>query len=126
MELEDRKIRETRAIEEFKLKMVLEKLDMDDKEKARQHKINLKRLDQNLPVVIDPRQNDGFRLSAANKFVPPFAEVDRKQCLKGFEGEMNIHALRGDKWTQLIHTKLTGKAKKVFTELSVDACLNCD
>jgi len=85
MELEDRKIRETRAIEEFKLKMVLEKLDMDDKEKARQHEINLKRLDQNLPVVIDPVQNDGFRLSAAVKFVPPFDDVDMTQFLNAFE-----------------------------------------
>src|SRR6218665_2678290 len=53
LDFEDRKIRENRAIEESKLKMELEKLEMDDKEKARQHEINLKRLDQNLPVVSD-------------------------------------------------------------------------
>jgi len=62
MDLEDRKIRENRAIEQAKLKMELEKLEMEDKEKARHHEINLKRLDQNLPVAIDPVQNDGFRL----------------------------------------------------------------
>ena len=45
IDLEERKIRENRAIEKSKLKMELEKLEMEDKEKARQHEINLKRLD---------------------------------------------------------------------------------
>src|SRR6218665_2911889 len=91
MELEDRKIRENRAIEESKLKMELEKLEMDDKEKARQHEINLKRLDQNLPVITDPVQSDSFRLSAAIKFVPPFVDVDMTQFLNTFEKAMDIH-----------------------------------
>src|SRR6218665_161518 len=94
---------------------------MENKEKARQHEINLKRLDQNLPAVIDPLHNDGFRFSAAIEFVPPFDEVDMTQFLDAFEKVMNIHAFPRDKWTQLIHTKLTGKAQKVFAELSVDA-----
>src|SRR6218665_2349336 len=103
--------------------MELEKLEMDDKEKARQHEINLRRLDQNLPVIIDPVQNDGFWLSAAIKFVPPFDD-DMTQFLNAFEKAMFIHNFPQDKWTQLIHTKLKGKAQKVFAELSVDACLN--
>src|SRR6218665_1688512 len=98
----DRKIRENRAIEEFKLKMELEKLEMDDKEKARQHEINLKRLDQNLPVVSASIPNDGFRLSGAIKFVPPFDDVDMTQFLNAFEKAMAIHKFPKDKWTQLI------------------------
>ena len=39
---------------------------------------------------------------------------------------MTIHDFPRDEWTQLIHTKLTGKAQKVFAELSIDACLNYD
>src|SRR6218665_2530753 len=97
---------------------------MDDKEKARQHEMNLKRLDQNLPVVTDPVQNNGFRLSAAIRFVPPFDDVDMTQFFNAFEKAMAIHNLPRDKWTQLIDTKLTGKAQKVFAELEVDACLN--
>ena len=106
--------------------MELEKLEMDDKEKARQHEINLKRLDQNLPVVTDPIQNDGFRLSGAIKFVPPFDDVDMTQFLNAFEKAMAIHNFPKDKWTQLIHTKLTGKAQKFFAELGVEACLDYD
>ena len=34
-------------MEESKLKMELEKLEMEDKENAREHEINLKHLDQN-------------------------------------------------------------------------------
>src|SRR6218665_1740188 len=119
LDLEDREIRENRAIEESKLKMELEKLEMDDKEKARQHEINLKRLDQNLPVVTDSIPNDSFRLSGAIKFVPPFDDVDMTQFLNAFEKAMAIHNFSKDKWTQLIHTKLTGKAQKVFAELII-------
>src|SRR6218665_1623544 len=100
LDLEDRKIRENRAIEESKLKMELEKLEMDDKEKARQHETNLKRLDQNLPVVTDSIPSDGFRLSGAIKFVPPFDDVDMTQFLNAFEKAMAIHNFPKDKWTQ--------------------------
>jgi len=48
------------------------------------------------------------------------------QFLNAFEHAMAIHNFSRNKWTQLIHTKLTGKARKVFAELSVDACLNYD
>src|SRR6218665_2243033 len=69
--------------------------------------IQSQRLDQNLPVVTDPIQNDSFRLSAAIKFVPPFDDVDMTQFLNAFEKAMAIHNFPKDKWTQLIHTKLT-------------------
>jgi len=39
---------------------------------------------------------------------------------------MSIDDFPPEKWTQLIHTTFTGKAQKVFAELSVDACLNYD
>src|SRR6218665_2100096 len=48
------------------------------------------------------------------------------QFLNAFEKAMSIYDFPREKWTQLIHTKLTGKAQKVFAELSVDACLNYD
>ena len=85
--------------------------------------INLRHLDQNLP---EPVQNDEFRLSAAIKFVPPFDDINMTQFLNAFKKAMSIHDFPREKWMQLIHTKLTGKAQKVFAELSVDACLNYD
>ena len=66
--------------------------------------------------------NDGFRLTAAIKFVPPFNDVAMTQFLNAFENAISIFPR--EKWTQLIHTKLTGKAQKVFAELSVCAFLN--
>ena len=101
MELDERKIRENRAIEESKLKMELERMEKEDREKVRQHEINLRCLDQNLPVIIDPVQNDGVRLSAAIKFVPPFDDVDMTQFLNSFGKAMSIHNFPPDKWTQL-------------------------
>jgi len=46
------------------------------------------------------------------------------QFLNAFEKATSIHDFSREKWTQLIHTKLTGKAPKVLAELSDDACLN--
>src|SRR6218665_1798864 len=106
--------------------MELEKIEKEDKEKARQNEINLRHLDQNLPVLADPVQNDGFRLSAAIKLAPPFDGVDMMEFLNALKKPMSIHDFPREKWTQLIHTKLMGKAQKVIAELSVDACLNYD
>ena len=67
MELEEKKIRENRAIEESKLKKELEKLEKKDREKARPHEINLKRFDQNLPIQIYPAQNLRFSVIGCDK-----------------------------------------------------------
>jgi len=89
--------------------MELEKLEKEDRGKARQHEISLRRIDQNLP---EPVQNDGFRLSAAIEFVPPFDDVDMTQFLNAFKKAMSIHDFSREKWTQLIHTKLMVRLKK--------------
>ena len=65
--------------------MELQKLETQDKENARQHEINLKRLDHNFSVLVDPVQNNGFRLSAAIKFAPAFHDVDMTQFLNALE-----------------------------------------
>jgi len=123
LELEERKIKENRALEESKLRMELEKVQAEEREKVRQHDMNLRHLDQNLPELV---QNDGFRMSTAIKFVPPFDDFDMSHFLNAFEKAMTIHDFPHDKWTQLIHIKFTSKAQKVFAELSVNACLNDD
>src|SRR6218665_788155 len=43
-----------------------------------------------------------------------------------FEKCMLVHQFPKDAWTQLIHTQLTGKALKVFAELSVEECMDFD
>src|SRR6218665_1104507 len=65
---------------------------------------------------------DSFRLSSAIKFVPKFQEQDLEQFLLNFEKSMEIHNFPKDKWTALIHTKLTGKASKVFSALFTEQC----
>jgi len=88
MELEEKKIRENGIVEESKLKMGLEKLQTEDREKVGQHEINLRRLDKNIQ---EPVKNDIFHLSAAIKFVPPFGDVDITQFLNAFEKAMTFH-----------------------------------
>ena len=84
--------------------MELEKTQAEERERVRQHDINLRRLDQTLPK---PVQNDGFRMSGAIRFVLSFDDVDMSQFLDVFEKAITIHDIPRDKWTQLIHTKLS-------------------
>ena len=69
---------------------------------------------------------DSFRMSSAIKFVPKFQEQDLEQFLFNFEKSMEIYNFPKDKWTALIHTKLTGKASKVFSALSIEQCKDYD
>ena len=64
-------------------------------------------------------RQDSFRLSAATKFVPPFLQ-EIEHFLESFEKVMEIHTFQHDKWSALIHTKLTGKAQKAFSESSLN------
>ena len=58
-------------------------------------------------------RQDSFRVSAAIKFLPPFSE-DIEQFSDSFEKVMELHKFPRYKWSTLVHTKLMGKAQKVF------------
>jgi|SRR6218665_10323 len=62
----------------------------------------------------------------AMKFVPSFEQFDSAQSLLNFEKAMAIHKFPKEKWSALLHTKLTGKACKVFSELSIEQCQKYD
>lgn len=88
----------------------------------RQHEHSVQRLERN---VAEPAQStDTFKVSQAIKFVPKFSrDEDVTAFLQNFEKPMLAPNFPKSEWTKLIHTHLTGKAQKVFAELSVVSCM---
>ena len=58
--------------------------------------------------------------------MPRFDDSQVDFYLEAFEKAMLLHKFPRETWTKLIHTQLTGKALKVFAELSVTECMDYD
>src|SRR6218665_2471544 len=102
----------------------LRKLEAAEREQIRKHGLRTQRI--HVDEVGHTEDTDSFRMSSAIKFVPNFQEHDLEQFLLNFEKSMEIHNFPKDKWTALIHTKLTAKVSKVFSALSTEQCKNYD
>jgi len=71
-----------------------------------------------------PSQPPPFRVDAAVKIIPKFTVYDVETFLISFEKIAKLNAFPPDKYAAVLQAHLTGKALKVFTELSVEEC--CD
>ena len=60
-----------------------------------------------------------FRVEAAVKLVPKFSESDVETFLISFEKVAELNNFPPDKYAAILQAHLTGKALKVFTQLSV-------
>jgi len=63
-----------------------------------------------------------FWVEAAVKLVPKFSEHDVETFLISFEKVAELNNFPPDKYAATFQAHLTGKALKVFTELSVEEC----
>jgi len=61
-------------------------------------------------------------VEAAVKLVPKFSEHDIETFLISFEKHTELNNFPADKYAAILQAHLTGKALKVFTELSVEEC----
>ena len=125
---EERRLKIETEEQQRRAKLDLEKEKLAAEERERQRGYELR--SQGIEVVeteVDgtTERHDSFRVSAAIKFLPPFSD-DIEQLLESFEKVMEIHKFTRDKWSTLVHTKLTGKAQKVFSELSLEECSDYD
>lgn len=104
------------------------RMEMEENEKQRQYELELRRIDRPTADGSERtnRDNESFRLASAIKFVPKWEDTDIEQYLLSFEKAMMLHHFPRDKWTALLHPQLTGKAQKVFSELSLEDCANYD
>src|SRR6218665_1578041 len=113
LEMEENDKKASYDLEIRKLEIEKEWLALAEREQIRKHGLRTQgiRVDE----VGHTEDTDSFTMSSSIKFVPKFQEQDLEQFLLNFEKSMEIHNFPKDKWTALIHTKLTGKASKVFS-----------
>src|SRR6218665_3203896 len=102
----------------------LRKREAAEREQMRKHGLRTQGIQ--VDEVGHTEDTDLFRMSSAIKFVPKFQEHDLEQFLLNFEKSMEIHNFSKDKWTALIHTKLTEISSKVFSALSIEQCKDYD
>jgi len=65
-------------------------------------------------------QTPVFRIDTAIQIIPKFNEHDIKSFLLSFEKITQLNAFPEDKHAAILQAHLTGKAVKVFSELSVE------
>jgi len=63
-----------------------------------------------------------FRVEAAVKLVPKFSENDVETFLISFDKVAELNNFPPDRYAAMLQARLTGKALKVVTELSVEEC----
>ena len=63
-----------------------------------------------------------FRIDTAIKLIPKFNEHDVESFLISFEKIAQLNKFPEDKYVAILQAHLTGKALKVFTELSIEDC----
>jgi len=110
-----------------RLELEERRLELQAEERARQHELELRRLEieAGRPKPDSTRaQSPTFRVADAVKLIPRFNEHDIESFLISFEKIAELNALPKDKYAAVLQAHLTGKALKVFTELSVQECQN--
>ena len=96
----------------------------EDSERARQHELAMRQLELEAQRVGNSarEQTPVFRVESAVKLIPKFNEHDLDSFLLSFEKIAQLNNFPLDKYAAVLQAHLTGKALKVFTELSVADC----
>jgi len=108
-------------------------LERERQKEERQQQLELKKLELEMSRASDPSahptdppsyRSPPFRVEAAVKLVPKFSENDAQTVLISFEKVAELNIFPPDKYAATLQAHLTGKALKVFTELSVEECMD--
>ena len=124
MELEER--RQARLQEQEERRQAREQ---EERREQRQYELELRRLEIQSQTIASATADDDqhprtppFRIDTAIKLIPRFNEHDIESFLLSFEKIAQLNSFPQDKYAAILQAHLTGKALKVFTELSVEDC----
>jgi len=129
IQLELRRLELDHAREELQQQFEFKKLELEHAEPQQQ--LELKKLELEMSRASDPSAHPTdppssrprpFRAEAAVKLVPKFSESDVETFLISFEKVAELNIFPPDTYAAILQAHLTGKALKVFTELSVEEC----
>ena len=113
--------------------MELRRLELQDREKERESQLRLKELEidekelsrqlrlKELEVLTSKSPSESqFDISKQIRFVPPFQEKEVNKYFLHFEKVATILEWSKEVWTLLLQSILVGKARKVYSSLSVE------
>lgn len=121
----------------FEQQLKLKQLELDAEERKlrikQEHELQLRKLELQHQHLTHSHASFAhtppvatFRVDAAIKLVPKFDESDVESFLLTFERIAQLNSWPKDKYTAILQAHLTGKALKVFTELTTEQCRNYD
>ena len=74
------------------------------------------------PVAARRDGTTSFKVEKAVRLIPRFNDHDIETFLISFEKIAELNQFRRDKYSAILQAHLTGKALKVFNELSIEEC----
>jgi len=101
---------------------------LEEREREKERQFELRKLElQRAPQVPVPARREGrppFLVENAVRLIPKFQDTDIETFLLSFEKIAALNNFPQDKYTAILQAHLTGKALKVFTELTTEECRN--
>ena len=91
-----------------------------------QFQLEMKRLELQMQQRVSVPVRDNFRVVDAARLIPRFDASDLENYLHSFERICTINAWPKEHWSAILQTQLSGKALKVFSELSERECASYD
>ena len=131
LELEHEREREERQEREREREQDIRRLELEQEREREERQFQLRKLELEMsrdaasssqPAAPHSPRAPPFRVEAAVKLVPKFSEHDIETFLISFEKVAELNNFPEDKYAAILQAHLTGKALKVFTELSVGEC----
>ena len=125
LEMEERREKEKLELEMKKLEME-KKLEMQERKEREDREFELKKLEMTLAIEAKDKhsgvksEGDKFDVAKNVRLVPPFQEQNVDQYFLHFEKLATNLKWPKNAWTMLFQSSLFGKAREVFTQLSVE------
>ena len=116
-------------LEMMRLKLEMKKLDienerskreLENERSKREHELALKKLEFQLMNSENNSSHDAFDLTKHIRFVPIFDEADVDKFFLHFEKVAISMKWPEESWVMLLQTALRGKAREIYTQLSID------
>ena len=125
MEMEEREKDKERQIQIEREKL---KFDTEGKERERQFNLRMKELEmQNMTVKRQPLDSGShFDGTKHIRLVPPFQEKEVDKYFLHFEKVAENLKWPKEHWTLLLHSVIIGKAREIYTQLTVEQSSSYD
>ena len=123
LKLEEKKMEREREEREREERERVRETEREERERDRQFQLELKALER---ANQTPSHTSSFDVSRNIRLVPPFQEKDVDKYFLHFEKVAENLKWPREHWTLLLQTVLLGKAREIYTQLSIEQCSNYD